>query len=94
MITADKARRKAITGKRKWERHKATREKKEIKKQIKRINRRIKESIEMGANQMPITMWVDNSIIESLRNRGFIVEVADGRWGNKYIVKWGGEQNG
>ena len=86
MISAKRAAKKAEHCRIKREKRAARRERREIRKRtIKEIN----ESIGRGYSQTAFSCTLDESTIKFLRQRGYTVEDADGRWGNKYIVKWG-----
>ncbi|MBO7665818.1 MAG: hypothetical protein J6S70_00130 [Clostridia bacterium] len=91
MITAKKAQRKSIIGEIKAaKREKRQKEEKAIKHLI-QINRDIKDAVNRGAMQMSTNIWLEDNVIASLKNRGFIVE-EDRRWGNTYTIKWSDEQ--
>lgn len=86
MISAKKAAVKAERRSIRREKRRAKRERREIRERaIKEIN----EAIRHGAPQTAFSCTLDESTKEYLRKRGYTVEDAGGRWGNKYIVKWG-----
>lgn len=91
MITAKKARQRSKRGEIKAAKRKKRQEKKKVLKQFKRINRDIKDAVNRGARQMSTNIWLDDIVIASLKNRGFIVD-EDRRWGNTYTIKWSDEQ--
>ena len=91
MITAKRARQKSKHGEARAAKRKERQGKRNRKKQLKEINRDIRDAVNRGATQTSTNIWLGDIVIASLKNRGFIVE-EDTRWGNTYTIKWSDKQ--
>jgi len=87
MLTAKKAKMMCYIERKKNER----KTRKNVRKEILFVDKLIKDEIKEGYKQFSTQRLLKDITIESLKKRGFTVENANGKWGNRFIIKWDSE---